>query len=96
MKDKPTTHCGLCQIEVKNWKIHEKGALHRRNLERAGRGEFGVASGMVANKILVKKSMDRMDEAFNELRKGVSGEETVEIVRKAEEKRKHKEEEDAK
>lgn len=79
-------YCGLCKIKVKDWKIHTAGSLHRKNLERAGKGEFGVASGMVANKILAKESMDRMDEAFNKLKKGMSGEETEKISRGKEEK----------
>lgn len=75
-------HCGLCRIEVKNWKIHEVGLLHRKNLEKAAHGEFGLASGGVASSVLAKKALDRMDEALNELKKGLSGEETAEIARK--------------
>ena len=78
--------CGLCNMEVKNWKIHTEGALHRKNLERAAVGEFGIAAGAIANKTLASESLDRMDEAFNELKKGLPGEDTAEIIRKAEER----------
>lgn len=79
-------HCGLCQIKVKNWKVHTEGLLHRKNLERAAKGEFGLSSGMVASGIQAKEAMDKMDSAFNEMRRNLSGEETAEIARKAEER----------
>ena len=78
--------CGLCQMKVKDWKLHTEGLLHRKNLEKAADGEFGFSSAGVANKMLADKAMKRMDEAFNEMKKGLSGEETAEIVKKAEEK----------
>lgn len=90
-KIKELPHCGLCQVKVKDWAIHNAGLLHRTNLEKAGRGEFGASIGMVANRQLAGEAMDRMEEAFNDLRKGMSGEETAEIARKGEEKRKKKE-----
>jgi len=70
-------------MEVKDWKIHTAGALHRKNLERAVDGEFGIASAGVANKQLAGEALDRMDEVFNELNRGLSGDETAEIIRKA-------------
>ena len=70
--------CGLCDMEVKNWKIHTAGALHRKNLERAADGEFGIASGAIANKMLAGEALDRMDEAFNEMEKGLKDIETKE------------------
>ena len=93
-KKPPLPHCGLCQIKVKDWKIHEAGALHRKNLERAADGEFGTASGAVANKQLAGGALDRMDEAFNEMKKGLSGEETAEISRKGMERDKKREAKD--
>ena len=79
---KELPHCGLCQMKVKDWKIHTEGALHRKNLERASKGEFGLVMGGVANAQLLEESGKRMDEAFNELKKGMTGEETLEIVKK--------------
>ena len=70
--------CGLCNMEVKNWKIHTEGALHRKNLERAADGEFGIAAGAIANKKLAGEALDRMDEAFNEMKKGLKDIETKE------------------
>jgi len=71
-------------MEVKNWKIHIAGALHRKNLELAANGLFGIASASIANRQLARESLDRMDEAFNELKKGLSGEETAEIIKREE------------
>lgn len=80
-------HCGLCQIEVKNWKIHKAGTLHRKNLKKAADGEFGLASAAIANKEMAKESLDKLDEAFIEMKKGLSGEDTAEIIRKAKDKK---------
>jgi len=63
--------CGLCDIEVKDWKIHTESLMHKRNLEKAANGEMGIASAMTANKLLARESMDRMDEAFNKLREEI-------------------------
>jgi len=70
-------------MEVKDWKIHTAGALHRRNLKLAGDGRFGIVSACIANEELAKEALDKMDEAFNELKKGLSGDATAEIIRKA-------------
>ena len=80
--------CGLCNMEVKDWKIHTAGALHRKNLKLAADGEFGIASAGIANKELAREALDRMDEAFNELKKGLSGDETAEIIKRAQKKAK--------
>lgn len=64
-------HCGLCQMEVKDWKIHIAGLLHRKNLKKAANGEFGLASAGIANKILAGEAMDRMDESFRKLQKEI-------------------------
>jgi len=81
-------------MEVKDWKIHTAGALHRKNLKLAADGEFGIASAGIANKELAREALDRMDEAFRELQKGLSGEETAEIARRGEEHRKKEGEDD--
>ena len=78
--------CGLCQMEVKDWKIHVAGLLHRKNLEKAANGEFGFIHQAIATGIQAKKAIKNLDEAFNELKKSLSGEETAEIVRKGMEK----------
>ena len=79
-------HCGLCQIEVKDWKIHVAGLLHRKNLEKAANGELGFTHQAIATGIQAKKAMKNLDESFNELKKCLSGEETAEIARKGMEK----------
>ncbi len=66
-------YCGLCQIKVKDWKVHTKGLLHRKNLDKAASGEMGYASGAVANKILAGESLYRLDETFNKMKKGLPG-----------------------